>query len=150
MTITELFNLLVPVYNDKLTLSTDSNSLIITPDQLIALLTTLKTHHEFALLTLLTAVDQPDHYQMVYQLMSIKSADVVSVHVHVNKSTLKAPSIVSLWSAANVQEREVYDMFGIIFDGHPHLTRILNPDDYTEFPLRKTFILQSVDRQRLS
>jgi NADH-quinone oxidoreductase subunit C len=52
-----------------------------------------------------------------------------------------------LWAAAIVQEREVYDMFGILFEGHPKLTRILNPDDFTEFPLRKTFTLKTPDRQ---
>ncbi len=150
MNIAALFNELQPIYKDKLLLSTDTTALIITQDQLISLLSTLRTRHGFNLLALLTAVDYPDHYQMVYHLMSTKSADMVTVQVNVSKSSSRVPSIVSIWSAANVQEREVYDMFGITFDGHPYLKRILNPDDFTEFPLRKSFVLQSVNRQSLS
>ena len=145
-----IFNELHPIYKDKLHLSTDTTALIITQDQLIAFLSTLRTRHDFNLLALLTAVDYPDHYQMVYHLMSVKSADIVTVQVDLSKTSPTVPSIVSLWSAANVQEREVYDMFGIIFNGHPYLKRILNPDDFTEFPLRKSFVLQSVNRQSLS
>lgn len=145
-----IFNELQPIYKDKLVMSTDTTAFIITQNQLIALLSTLKTHYGFNLLALLTAVDYPDHYQMVYHLMSLKSADMVTIHVDLSKTSPKVPSIVSLWSAANVQEREVYDMFGITFDGHPYLKRILNPDDFTEFPLRKSFVLKSIDRQSLS
>ena len=47
------------------------------------------------------------------------------------------PSLTSLWRSAEWNEREAYDMFGIVFEGHPDLRRILMPDDYTDFPLRK-------------
>jgi NADH-quinone oxidoreductase subunit C len=56
------------------------------------------------------------------------------------------PSIVSLWMAADPQEREVYDMMGIIFEGHGNLTRILCPDDFEGHPLQKSFKLDKVSR----
>lgn len=52
-----------------------------------------------------------------------------------------APSIAPLWRSAEWNERETFDMFGVVFDGHPDLRRILMPDDYTDFPLRKEFPL---------
>jgi NADH-quinone oxidoreductase subunit C len=98
----------------------------------------------------LTAIDREDSFEMVYHLMSLETADIVTVKVMLTKTAASIDSIVSIWAAANVQEREVFDMFGIQFNGHPNLTRILNPEDYTEFPLLKSFVLTSIDRQTLS
>jgi len=61
----------------------------------------------------------------------------VKARVHTEKPELE--SAVPLWGAANVQEREVYDMFGVVFTGHPDLRRILMPDDYEGFPQRRDF-----------
>ena len=142
-----MFNSLQKTFKEAISISADQKALIITADQLIALLTILKKEQGFNMLAALTAVEHTDNYEMIYHLMSLETADIVTIKVIVPKSSPKAPSIVTLWAAANVQEREVYDMFGIIIEGHPNLKRILNPDEYTEFPLRKSLVLTSVDRQ---
>ncbi len=63
----------------------------------------------------------------------------ISVKVRVHTDDPHVPSVVDLFPTANFQEREVYDMFGVIFDGHPDLRRILMPEDYEGYPQRRDF-----------
>ena len=79
-------------------------------------------------------------FELVYHLYSLSRNDRLRVKVRVAE-TENPPTVSHLWKAANWNERETYDMFGIRFDGHPDLRRILMPDDYTDFPLRKEFPL---------
>jgi NADH-quinone oxidoreductase subunit C len=81
--------------------------------------------------------------QVVYQLYSIPHRHVLRVKVELPVSELEIDSVVSLWECANWLEREVYDMFGVVFRGHPDLRRILMPANYAEgHPLRKDFPLR--------
>ncbi len=64
------------------------------------------------------------------------------MRVYLDEPELSVPSVVPLWEGANWLEREVYDMFGIVFLGHPDLRRILMPEEFTAFPLRKDYPLQ--------
>ena len=66
----------------------------------------------------------------------------LTVRVMLNEPDLVIPSVTSLWEAANWLEREVFDMFGIHFEGHPDLRRILLPPEFTAYPLRKDYPLQ--------
>ena len=61
---------------------------------------------------------------------------------HLNLPEVELPSVYPLWKSADWMEREVYDMFGITFEGHPDLRRILMPDEFTAFPLRKDYPLK--------
>jgi len=91
----------------------------------------------------LTAVHWPDQEQpveLVYHLYSYQNNDRLRLKVRVADGEA-VPSIYAIWKAADWNERETYDMFGIQFEGHPDLRRILMPDDYTDFPLRKEFPL---------
>ena len=93
----------------------------------------------FDLLTDVTAVhwpDRPQPMEVVYHLFSVARNDRVRLKVPTG-DTGPVPSLAALWASANWNEREAFDMFGIVFEGHPDFRRILMPDDYTDFPLRK-------------
>ncbi len=93
----------------------------------------------FDRLGMLTAVDFGDHFEMVYRLTSRSMSVGMFLKCAVPRETPRTRSLVPLWPAALWQEREVYDMFGIEFDGHPDLRRILLPPDWVGFPLRKDY-----------
>jgi NADH-quinone oxidoreductase subunit C len=85
----------------------------------------------------LTAVDDPDQderFELQYLLHSMTAHTWLRLKVRTEESI---PSITSLFPAANWYEREVYDLFGVVFEGHPNLTRIMMPDDWHGHPLRK-------------
>ena len=101
--------------------------------------------HRYDLLVDVTCVDygggRPLH--VVYQLWSIPHRRALRIKCEVPLDALEIDSVVSLWRAADWLEREVYDLFGVTFTGHPDLRRILMPQDYAEgHPLRKDFPLR--------
>ena len=72
-----------------------------------------------------------------YELLSMERVERLRVRARMGVDNAVVPSVADLFPTANFQEREVFDMFGIVFDGHPDLRRILMPEDYTDYPLRK-------------
>jgi NADH-quinone oxidoreductase subunit C len=74
-----------------------------------------------------------------YELLSMKRTERLRVKTRVGVDEARVPTVTDLWSGANFQEREVYDMFGIVFDGHPDMRRILMPEDYEGYPQRRDF-----------
>ena len=74
-----------------------------------------------------------------YELLDMRSVDRITVKVRVTIDDPHVPSVTHEWPTADHQEREVYDMFGVIFDGHPNMTRILMPEDYEGHPQRRDF-----------
>ncbi len=74
-----------------------------------------------------------------YELLDMDALDRLTVKLRVPLQTPNVPSVTPGWPTANHQEREVYDMFGVVFDGHPDLRRILMPEDYEGFPQRRDF-----------
>ena len=81
----------------------------------------------------------------VYSLLSITRNQRIRLEVCVSEKEPHIPSVVGVWAGANWHERETYDMFGIVFDGHPGLTRILMPDDWSGFPQRKDYPLGGIE-----
>ncbi|ASY08874.1 NADH-quinone oxidoreductase subunit C [Candidatus Nanopelagicus limnes] len=81
----------------------------------------------------------------VYSLLSITRNQRIRLEVCVSEKDPHIPSVVDVWAGANWHERETYDMFGIIFDNHPGLTRILMPDDWAGFPQRKDYPLGGIE-----
>jgi NADH-quinone oxidoreductase subunit C len=105
----------------------------------------LRDEEKFDMLADLTAVDWPKRekrFDVVLNLYSFPKNERLRLKVHAADAE-EVPSVVSVWPTANWQEREVFDMFGIIFSGHPNLKRILLPDEWQGYPLRKDYdILQ--------
>jgi NADH-quinone oxidoreductase subunit C len=98
---------------------------------------------EFDFLTDLTAVDypaRPNRFDVVSHLYSMTQNHMLRVKVGVADGE-PCPTLTGVWKAANWEEREVYDMFGVVFEGHPDLRRILLPEDWEGFPLRKDYPL---------
>lgn len=91
----------------------------------------------FNFLVDLTALEE-GRLSCVYHFMSLTTNELIRIKVKLDEK-LEIPSLTKYWIAANVQEREVYDLFGINFIGHPNLKRILCPDDFEGHPLRKDF-----------
>jgi NADH-quinone oxidoreductase subunit C len=90
----------------------------------------------------LTCVDwypSEPRFEIVYHLLSIPNKERVRLKVKLNSSSLAVESITSIWPGANYFEREVFDLFGIRFTGHPYLRRILMPEDWEGHPLRKDY-----------
>ena len=81
----------------------------------------------------------------VYSLLSITRNQRIRLEVCVSEKEPHIPSVVDVWAGANWHERETYDMFGIVFDNHPGLTRILMPDDWSGFPQRKDYPLSGIE-----
>jgi NADH-quinone oxidoreductase subunit C len=104
----------------------------------------------FELLSDVTAVDWLDReprFDVVINLLSLQHKLRLRIIVGASGLEPSVPSLVPIWPGANYAEREVFDMFGIIFDDHPDLTRILMPDDWEGYPLRKDFATGSVPVQ---
>ena len=133
------------------------------PEDLIAVCTFLKKNLQYNFLETVTAVDWPERtprFDVVYQLLSIGPTDGSPITENQSSIRLKiqvgqrrekptekpeVPSVTSIWPGANWYEREVYDLFGISFSGHPDLRRILMPNDWTTYPLRKDYPLTGFD-----
>jgi len=115
------------------------------PEQIVDVITSLRDAHEFELLSALTAVDywpqQEPRFHVIYQLTSIAKNLSIQVRVPVAATSPVVPTVTAVFACANWREREVLDMFGIRFDGHPDPRRILMPADWEGHPLRKDYPL---------
>ena len=98
----------------------------------------------FTSLHSITAVDRKDTVEVVYHVHSFAHRIMLTLKVILVNGQLEVPSLTSLWGAADWLEREVFDLFGVRFEGHPDLRRILNPDSWTLHPLRKDFQMDGV------
>ncbi len=93
----------------------------------------------FEFLTMLTVVCKEVAYDVVYLLDNWKTKERVFVYAEVGAKAMKIPSLTPSWPAADWLEREVYDMFGISFEGHPRLERLITHDGFSGHPLQKEF-----------
>ena len=110
---------------------------------ILDVLTELKDYG-FNFLADLTAIDNLtlggfERFAVSYHLLSHKTTERATVKAYISEEKPSLPSVESLWKTADWQEREVFDLFGIKFEGHPNLIRIMNPDDFDGYPLRKDY-----------
>jgi NADH-quinone oxidoreductase subunit C len=119
------------------------NSLIVKKESLFNLISFLKTTPEFDLsfLNCITAIDYFDYFEVVYHLTSMEHNHSLVMKTRCySRDNLAVPSITSLYEGANPQEREIYDLMGISFEGHPNLKRIFLWEGFQGHPLRKDFL----------
>lgn len=113
------------------------------PEDLIPFMTEVKENPDYAMdyLSNLTAADYQDRFETVYNLVSMTHGYTLTVKVKItDKANPEAPSLCPLWLGADWQEREVYDLMGIVFTGYPgHPTRIFLEENFKGHPLRKDF-----------
>jgi NADH-quinone oxidoreductase subunit C len=123
----------------------DNRRVIVPPERVYPVLECLKNACGFDMLAELTAVDYlhypqaRERFGVVYVLLNTTTGERVYVKTHVNDPDPRVPSAFRLWKGADWLEREVYDMYGIVFEGHPDLRRILMPEAFTAYPLRKDY-----------
>ena len=96
---------------------------------------------DFSFLNAVTAVDYVEYFEMVYHLLSLRRNSSLVVKSRVpGRENLEVPSVYEVWKGADLQEREVWDLMGIHFDGHPNMKRILLWEGFPGHPLRKDFL----------
>lgn len=98
----------------------------------------------YAFLADITAVDylNEGYFRLLYQVCNYQNGDIIVLKVDVSRAEPLVDSVCPVWSAANWLEREVYDMFGIVFKNHPRLERILLWEGFEGWPLRKDYVHQ--------
>jgi NADH-quinone oxidoreductase subunit C len=121
-------------------------------ENLVELIVYLKNHttFRFTFLTDITGVHYPDNLDkelcVVYHMHSWERSTRLRVKVYLPVSKPEVPTLVSVFDGANWMERETFDFYGVIFIGHPNLTRILNMEDMDYFPMRKEYPLEDSSR----
>jgi NADH-quinone oxidoreductase subunit C len=120
-------------------------SLIVKPDQLVPACLVLRDEFDFEVLTEETAVDywpeQNPRFHVVLFLRSLKHNQIIGLRVPLAGNAPSMPSLIGVYLNANWFERELWDMFGIRFEGHPDLRRVIMPADWVGHPLRKDYPL---------
>ncbi|PFT34571.1 NADH-quinone oxidoreductase subunit C [Bacillus cereus] len=130
---------LVDSYINKL--SKDVPTLVVDPEKYYEVMESLRFHEGLAFnyMSELHATDFVTHMEVYVHLFSYGKKQSVAVKVKLDREAPQVESVTALWKGADWPEREAYDLLGIIFKGHPNLTRILMPEDWVGYPLRKDY-----------
>ena len=144
--IIESLNRLVPGAVYEASPSVDFATIYVPKEQLVETCQALRDapEHRYNVLIEITAADylpRAPRFEVVYHLLSIAHRQRLRLKVRASEADL-IPTVQSVWPAAGWPEREVYDMFGVIFANHPDLRRILTPDDWEGHPARKDYPVQ--------
>jgi NADH-quinone oxidoreductase subunit C len=121
--------------------------LVVAREQLVEIAIYSRDGEKFDWLSDLTAVDWPKRekrFDIVLNMYSFEKNDRLRLKVYAATDE-RVPSVHGVWTTANWMEREVYDMFGVVFEGHPELKRILMPDEWQGYPLRKDYDILTQD-----
>lgn len=118
-------------------------NVIVTPEKLLALAEKLRNEEamEFDYMFCLTCIDYPEHLMMVYHLRSMNHKHEMVLKARIdNKEKPTVDTLCNIWRTAEYHEREVFDLFGVKFNNHPDLRRILLDEDWKGYPLRKDYV----------
>ena len=131
---------------EKISVGGDEAALV-SREQIVGIAKRLKT--EFGFLQMIDALghdrmEKKDRFEVTYNLRNHNTKQRIFLKVRCDERDAHVPSLTSIWTGANWHEREAYDMFGVLFDGHPDMRRMYMPDDFEFYPLRKDFPLMGV------
>jgi NADH-quinone oxidoreductase subunit C len=121
----------------------NASTVLVKSESLFEVTEYLKNHPEldFDYLSSITAIDYYDYFELVYQLISLKHNHSLVLKTRCyDRDKPTVPSVVGLWRGADFQEREIYDLMGINFTGHPNLKRIFLWEGFEGYPLRKDYL----------
>jgi len=124
-------------------LSSDKASITVDPKFLHEVAKYLKNYEgfDFDFLSDVTSVDYEDYFEVVYHLVSLSHNHALTLKTRCDdKAKPEVPSVVDLWRSADFQEREIYDLMGITFTGHPNMKRLLLWEGFEGHPLRKDYL----------
>ena len=123
-------------------------AIVVPPEKLVEICEFVKSAPGFECdyLASVTAIDYLDRIDIIYQTRSTKNRHDFTVRVELDRDAAVVPSVIGVWRAADFQEREIYDLMGVHFAGHPDLRRILLYDEFDGHPLRKDWRLPAEPR----
>lgn len=113
------------------------DSVLVKSDALLPVAAYLKDNLKYEYFNFITAVDYYSYFEVVYQLTSLEQNRSIIFKARCGRDNPSLPSVTGLWQGADFQEREIYDLFGIKFEGHPNLKRIFLWEGFAGHPLRK-------------
>ncbi|MCL6649993.1 MAG: NADH-quinone oxidoreductase subunit C [Chloroflexi bacterium] len=127
----------------EVTVLLDEAVVLVPPERVAEIARTLRDDPALAFdyLRCLSAVDYVDYMEVVYHLFSLRHRQKAVLKTRLVEPHLEVDSVVAVWRGADWHEREAADLFGIVFRHHPHLKRLLLPDEFEGFPLRKSYPL---------
>ncbi|MFD0714910.1 NADH-quinone oxidoreductase subunit C [Paenibacillus sp. GCM10027626] len=114
-------------------------NIVVQPEHWPAAAELLKSELAFHYLRNVSGVDYETYLEVVYHLVSLETKKELAVKVRTEREAASVPSATPIWATANWNEREIYDLLGIDFAGHPDMRRIMMPDDWAGHPLRKDY-----------
>lgn len=144
----ELLTILKERYQDKVVFNRSApRRLSIRADRsiILDLCGYLQGSMDFEHASSLCGVDWGTHMQVVYHISNYRSGMLLEILVDVPNDDPRVDSVARIWEGADWHERETWELFGIVFEGHPNLKRLLTPDFYEFFPFRKSYKLRGQD-----
>ncbi|MEQ8525460.1 NADH-quinone oxidoreductase subunit C [Gracilimonas sp.] len=127
--------------------SCDHTYIRVEAENIIQILKFLKEKHHFIFLCDIIGTDRytsDERFEVIYNIMNLRTQDRIFVKIRVEEENPHVPTATSLWTSAGWFEREIYDMYGVRFEGHPDHRRMYMPEDFEYFPLRKEFPLLGI------
>lgn len=147
-TVEQISDLIVAKFGEKVQIKgTKTRRVMMSADKSIIFELSMYVHDvlNFEQASSLSGVDLESHMQVVYHLSNYFNGIMIEITVDLANDDLNIVSVTPIWGGANWHEREIYELFGIVFEGHPKLERLLTPDDYQFYPFRKSYKLRRAD-----